>query len=110
VIVSNDARLPNVWTRIAFSRHDRNFDAGKDGGLGLSLPIGRTCAGYAQAMIDVAQALAGRCTIWFAGFAAGKGLHRRTSSRWSPTHMEVVTKMANNLRKAGSWRVRIGCP
>jgi len=68
LIVRNDAEIANVWTRLRFP-HGRDSMRAR-GGLGAKPARWRRLLVRAtrQAMIDVAQALAGRCTIWVAGF------------------------------------------
>jgi len=77
LIVSNDAEIAKRLDAIAFLGWTR-FRCGQTAALALKRSIGGDFgAGYAQAIIDVAQAWRRRCTIWVCRFLpAGKGFTR----------------------------------
>jgi len=112
LIVSNDAEIAERLDAIAFPGMTANFDAGKTAALALSLLDWRDFgAGYAQAMIDVAQALAGALhDLGLPVFAAGKGFTRSHQFALEADAYGGGHEMAKHLRKAGFLASAIGLP
>jgi glycine hydroxymethyltransferase len=112
LIVSNDSGIAERLDAIAFPGMTANFDAGKTAALALSLLDWRDFgAGYAQAMIDLAQTLAGALQdAGVAVFAAERGFTRSHQFALDATHYGGGHAMAKHLRKAGFLASAIGLP
>jgi glycine hydroxymethyltransferase len=112
LIVTNDAQIAARLDAIAFPGMTANFDAGKSAALALSLLDWRDHgAGYARAMVDLAQALARElAALGLPVFAAGHGSTQSHQFAIEAAAFGGGQAASKTLRKAGFLACGIGLP
>ena len=112
LIVSNDAAITQRLDAIAFPGMTANFDAAKSASLALSLLDWRDHgAGYAQAMVDLARALASELlNLGLPVFAADKGGTQSHQFAIEAAGFGGGQAASKTLRKAGFLACGIGLP
>ena len=112
LIVSNDAEIAERLDHIAYPGMTANFDAAKSAALALSLLDWRDFgAAYAQAMVDLAQALAQELSaLGLPIFAASKGGTQSHQFAIEAASFGGAQTASKTLRKAGFLACGIGLP
>ncbi|MES2432694.1 MAG: aminotransferase class I/II-fold pyridoxal phosphate-dependent enzyme [Pseudomonadota bacterium] len=112
LIVTNDAEIAERLDHIAYPGMTANFDAAKSAALALSLLDWRDYgAAYAQAMVDLAQALAKELTaLGLPIFAADKGSTQSHQFAIEAAGFGGGQTASKTLRKAGFLACGIGLP
>ena len=112
LIVTNDAEIAERLDHIAYPGMTANFDAAKSAALALSLLDWRDYgAAYAQAMVDLAQALARELgALGLPIFAAGKGSTQSHQFAIEAAGFGGGQTASKTLRKAGFLACGIGLP
>ena len=112
LIVTNDAEIAERLDHIAYPGMTANFDAAKSAALALSLLDWRDFgAAYAQAMVDLAQALAKELTaLGLQIFAADKGGTQSHQFAIEAAGFGGGQTASKILRKAGFLACGIGLP
>jgi glycine hydroxymethyltransferase len=112
LIVTNDATIAERLDHIAYPGMTANFDAAKSAALALSLLDWRDYgAAYAQAMVDLAQALAQELSaLGLPIFAAGKGGTQSHQFAIEAAGFGGGQTASKTLRKAGFLACGIGLP
>lgn len=112
LIVTNDAEIAERLDHIAYPGMTANFDAAKSAALALSLLDWRDFgAAYAQAMVDLAQALAQHLsTLGLPIFAADKGSSQSHQFAIEAAGFGGGQAASKTLRKAGFLACGIGLP
>ena len=112
LIVSNDAELAERFDRIAFPGMTANFDAAKSAALAVTMLDWRSHgAGYAAAMIDLAQALAKALDAeGLPVFAKAQGFTRSHQFAVEAAGFGGGQAASKTLRRAGFLACGIGLP
>jgi len=112
LIVTNDAAIAERLDRIAFPGLTANFDAAKSAALALTLLDWREHgAAYAQAMVDLARALAlALSDLGLAVFAADRGATQSHQFALLAAPFGGGQAASKTLRKAGFLACGIGLP
>lgn len=112
LIVTNDAAIAERLDHIAYPGMTANFDAAKSAALALSLLDWRDYgAAYAQAMVDLAQALAQELSaLGLPIFAADKGSTQSHQFAIEAAGFGGGQIASKTLRKAGFLACGIGLP
>lgn len=112
LIVTNDAEIAERLDHIAYPGMTANFDAAKSAALALSLLDWRDYgAAYAQAMVDLAQALAAElAALGLPIFAAGHGSTQSHQFAIEAARFGGGQTASKTLRKAGFLACGIGLP
>ncbi len=112
LIVTNDAEIAERLDHIAYPGMTANFDAAKSAALALSLLDWRDFgAAYAQAMVDLAQALAQELSaLGLPVFAADKGSTQSHQFAIEAAGFGGGQTASKTLRKAGFLACGIGLP
>ncbi|MBT9244591.1 aminotransferase class I/II-fold pyridoxal phosphate-dependent enzyme [Gemmobacter fulvus] len=112
LIVTNDAAIAEALDRIAFPGMTANFDAAKSAALAISLLDWRDHgAAYAQAMVDLAQALARElATLGLPVFGAARGMTQSHQFAIEAAGFGGGQAASKTLRKAGFLACGIGLP
>jgi glycine hydroxymethyltransferase len=112
LIVTNDAAIAERLDAIAYPGMTANFDAGKTAALALTLLDWRAQgAAYAQAMVDLAQALAGAlAALGLPVFAADRGMTRSHQFAIEAAGFGGGQTASKTLRRAGFLACGIGLP
>ena len=112
LIVTNDAEIAERLDHIAYPGMTANFDAAKSAALALSLLDWRDFgASYAQAMVDLAQALAKElAALGLPIFAAGNGSTQSHQFAIEAAGFGGGQTASKTLRKAGFLACGIGLP
>ena len=112
LIVTRDAGIAERLDHIAFPGMTANFDAAKSASLALTLLDWRDHgAGYAQAMVDLAQALArALAALGLPVFAADRGATQSHQFAIEAKGFGGGQAAAKTLRKAGFLACGIGLP
>ena len=112
LIVTNDAAIAERLDHIAYPGMTANFDAAKSAALALSLLDWRDFgASYAQAMVDLAQALAQElATLGLPIFAAAQGSTQSHQFAIEAAGFGGGQTASKTLRKAGFLACGIGLP
>jgi glycine hydroxymethyltransferase len=112
LIVTNDAAIAERLDAIAYPGMTANFDAGKTAALALTLLDWRAQgAAYAQAMVDLAQALAGAlAALGLPVFAADRGMTRSHQFAIEAAGFGGGQAASKTLRRAGFLACGIGLP
>ena len=112
LIVTNDAKIAERLDHIAYPGMTANFDAAKSAALALSLLDWRDFgAAYAQAMVDLAQALAQELSaLGLPIFAADKGSTQSHQFAIEAVGFGGGQTASKTLRKAGFLACGIGLP
>ena len=112
LIVTNDAAIAERLDAIAFPGLTANFDAAKSAALAITLLDWRAFGpAYAQAMIDMAQALASELTtLGLPVFAADRGATRSHQFAIEAAAFGGGQSASKTLRRAGFLACGIGLP
>ncbi|WP_434615559.1 serine hydroxymethyltransferase [Tabrizicola sp. M-4] len=112
VIVTRDAGIAEALDRIAFPGMTANFDAAKSAALAITLLDWRVHGrAYAQAMVDVARALAGElAALGLPVFAAERGMTTSHQFAMEAAAFGGGQAASKTLRKAGFLACGIGLP
>lgn len=112
LIVTNDAAIAEALDRIAFPGMTANFDAAKSAALAISLLDWRDHgAAYAQAMVDLAQALARElAALGMPVFGAARGMTQSHQFAIEAAGFGGGQAASKTLRKAGFLACGIGLP
>ncbi|OZA11559.1 MAG: serine hydroxymethyltransferase [Rhodobacterales bacterium 17-64-5] len=112
LIVTNDAAIAERLDHIAYPGMTANFDAAKSAALALSLLDWRDFgAAYAQAMVDLAQAMAQELSaLGLPIFAAAKGSTQSHQFAIEAVGFGGGQTASKTLRKAGFLACGIGLP
>jgi glycine hydroxymethyltransferase len=112
LIVTNDAGIAERLDAIAYPGMTANFDAGKTAALAIGLLDWREHGrAYAQAMVDLAQALASALAgLGLPVFAAGRGMTQSHQFAVEAAAFGGGQAAAKTLRKAGFLACGIGLP
>ena len=112
LIVTNDAGIAKRLDAIAYPGMTANFDAAKSAALALTLLDWRDFgAGYAQAMVDLAQALARELgALGLPVFAADRGATRSHQFAIEAAGFGGGQTASKTLRRAGFLACGIGLP
>jgi glycine hydroxymethyltransferase len=112
LIVTNDAAIAERLDRIAFPGMTANFDAGKSAALAISLLDWRDHGrAYAQAMVDLARALAAELTaLGLPVFTTDKGTTQSHQFAIAAAAFGGGQAASKTLRKAGFLACGIGLP
>ena len=112
LIVSNDAEIAQRLDAIAFPGMTANFDAAKSAALALTmLDWVEHGAGYAQAMIELSQALASELdALGLPIFAAAQGMTQSHQFAVQAVEFGGGQAASKMLRKAGFLACGIGLP
>lgn len=112
LIVTNDAEIARRLDAIAFPGLTANFDAAKSAALALTLLDWRDHGrAYAQAMVDLARALAAElAALGLPVFAAGRGGTRSHQFALEAAAFGGGQAASKQLRKAGFLACGIGLP
>ncbi len=112
LIVTNDAEIAERLDHIAYPGMTANFDAAKSAALALSLLDWRDYgAAYAQAMVNLAQALARELSaLGLPIFAAGQGSTQSHQFAIEAAGFGGGQTASKTLRKAGFLACGIGLP
>ncbi|WP_151718741.1 serine hydroxymethyltransferase [Gemmobacter serpentinus] len=112
LIVTNDANIAEALDHIAFPGMTANFDAAKSAALALSLLDWRDHgAAYAQAMVDLAQALARELqALGLPVFGAGRGMTQSHQFAIEAAGFGGGQAASKTLRRAGFLACGIGLP
>ncbi|MGA0540436.1 serine hydroxymethyltransferase [Neotabrizicola sp. VNH66] len=112
LIVTNDAAIAERLDRIAFPGLTANFDAAKSAGLALTLLDWRDHGrAYAQAMVDLSQALArALADLGLPVFGAARGMTQSHQFAIEAAGFGGGQAASKTLRKAGFLACGIGLP
>ena len=112
LIVTNEADIAEALDHIAFPGMTANFDAAKSAALAISLLDWRDHgAGYAKAMVDLAQALAGAlASRGLPVFGANRGMTQSHQFAIEAAAFGGGQAASKTLRKAGFLACGIGLP
>jgi glycine hydroxymethyltransferase len=112
LIVTRDAEIAERLDHIAFPGMTANFDAAKSAALALTLLDWRDFgASYAQAMVDLARALAGElAALGLPVFAADRGMTTSHQFAIEAAGFGGGQAASKTLRKAGFLACGIGLP
>lgn len=112
LIVTNEAEIAEALDHIAFPGMTANFDAAKSAGLALSLLDWRDHgAAYAQAMVDLAQALARELqALGLSVFGAARGMTQSHQFAIEAVGFGGGQAASKTLRRAGFLACGIGLP
>lgn len=112
LIVTNDAAIAEALDHIAFPGMTANFDAAKSAALALSLLDWRDYGpAYAQAMVDLSQALARELSaLGLPVFAADRGATQSHQFAIEAAAFGGGQAASKTLRKAGFLACGIGLP
>ena len=112
LIVTNDAGIAEALDHIAFPGMTANFDAAKSAALALSLLDWRDYGpAYAQAMVDLSQALARELSaLGLPVFAADRGATQSHQFAIAAAAFGGGQAASKTLRKAGFLACGIGLP
>ena len=112
LIVTNDAAIAEALDRIAFPGMTANFDAAKSAALAISLLDWRDHgAAYAQAMVDLAQALARElAALGLPVFGAARGMTQSHQFAIEAAGFGGGQAASKTLRRAGFLACGIGLP